>query len=216
MGFIHEVKQGEHLAGIAAKFGFRRFLTIWNHPENAALKELRKNPNILFPGDRLFIPDRTPKEEAVPTDRLNRFVAAVDRLVLRIKVLEQNDKPIHGDCSLVVGSSATQMPQKGDIFEGAIDTSVEVAELDFPISPAEKLRPKIALSVGHLDPVDTLHGQQQRLNNLGYFAGFHPLEKPNDQFKWAVEEFQCDHPPLVVDGKLGPQSRQQLEIAYGS
>ena len=42
-----------------------------------------------------------------------------------------------------------------------------------------------------------------RLNNLGYFAG--PLDGKKEEenmalFLLAVEEFQCDHGP-VVDGK---------------
>jgi hypothetical protein len=45
MSSFHIVQQGEHLSGIAAKFGFSSFRTIWQHPENAELKKLRKDPN---------------------------------------------------------------------------------------------------------------------------------------------------------------------------
>jgi peptidoglycan hydrolase-like protein with peptidoglycan-binding domain len=70
-----------------------------------------------------------------------------------------------------------------------------------------------------LDPLETLSGQQQRLNNLGYFAGFVEPEdpkSPNSQFRWAVEEFQCDHMgPSKVDGVLGPQTLAKLKEVYG-
>jgi hypothetical protein len=143
------------------------------------------------------------------------FVKAFDALKLRVKVLDSGDAAIHADCSLIVGSTATQMPQTADIYETEIEVTVEQAKLDFPITPEEKFRPTMDISVGHLDPIDTLHGQQQRLNNLGYFAGFARGDKPDIQFRWAVEEFQCDHPPLAVDGKVGPNTLKKLEEVHG-
>jgi hypothetical protein len=55
---------------------------------------------------------------------------------------------------------------------------------------------KFNLKIGDLDDVHTLVGQQARLNNMGYFAGFD--EKDLDQFRWAIEEFQED---FVKNGK---------------
>jgi len=50
---VHTVAQGEHLSGIAAKYGFQKVATIWEHPDNAGLKSKRKNPHILLPGDKI-------------------------------------------------------------------------------------------------------------------------------------------------------------------
>jgi hypothetical protein len=55
---VHEVKQGEHLFRIAYQYGFRNPFTIWNDPDNSDLRDLRSNPNVLFPGDQLATPDR--------------------------------------------------------------------------------------------------------------------------------------------------------------
>jgi hypothetical protein len=57
MAIDHTVVQGEYLSKIARNYGFSDYRTIWEHPKNAALKQARQNPNVLFPGDRLFIPD---------------------------------------------------------------------------------------------------------------------------------------------------------------
>jgi nucleoid-associated protein YgaU len=57
MAIDHTVVQGEYLSKIARSYGFSDYRTIWEHPKNAALKQARQNPNVLFPGDRLFIPD---------------------------------------------------------------------------------------------------------------------------------------------------------------
>ncbi len=216
----HVVQPGEHLAGIAAAHGFQSIRPIWEHPANAALREKRKNPNVLFPGDRLEIPEREERVESAATDKKHRFERAAQGLELRVKVLDQGRDPIEGECSLVVGSSATAMPQEKDIYQGPLDPRVTEARLDFPVSPAEKHRPEIPISVGDLDPIEELSGQQQRLNNLGYFAGFRKTQAVDPkgvdlQLKWAVEEFQADHPPLTVDGVLGDQTRRKLRETYG-
>src|SRR5260370_36720170 len=66
MTIQHTVTQGEHLSRIAKRYGFSDHRTIWDHARNAALKQEHQNPNVLFPGDQLFIPDREQKIEAGP------------------------------------------------------------------------------------------------------------------------------------------------------
>ncbi len=222
MSTEHIVQEGEHLAGIAAQHGFSSIHPIWDHPENAALKAKRKNPNILLAGDRLFIPDREAKDVEAATERRHRFVASVERLELRVKVHNQGFQPIHGEAKVVVGADKTSMTQAGDIFEAPLRPDVKAAVLEFPLVPTQRLRPSIPIEVGRLDPLDTLSGQQQRLNNLGYFAGFKKTtatdpKKADEQFRWAVEEFQCDHMgPTQVDGVLGSKTLQKLKEVYGS
>ncbi|MGB9698788.1 MAG: LysM peptidoglycan-binding domain-containing protein [Thermodesulfobacteriota bacterium] len=52
----YTVKQGDCLSSIGEKYGIF-WEKIWNQPKNDKLKEKRKNPNILYPGDVIFIPD---------------------------------------------------------------------------------------------------------------------------------------------------------------
>ena len=70
---FHEVQQGEHLSGIALDYGFPDFTPIWNHPQNAELKQKRENPHVLLPGDKLFVPDKTAKEYSRPADNQHTF-----------------------------------------------------------------------------------------------------------------------------------------------
>ena len=68
------------------------------------------------------------------------------------------------------------------------------------------------VKVGHLNPKTTLSGQQARLNNLGYFAGF--AFKDTDQMRWAIEEFQCEHmgmKPVKKVPVITPESEDPLE-----
>jgi len=221
MGKEHIVAEHEHLAGIAAQHGFSSIDSIWHHPENAKLQALRKNPNILFAGDRLFIPDRETKEVPKETDARHRFVAASARLELHVKVHDQGFQPIHGEAEMTTGSDKVAMPQKGDIFEAPLRPDAKEALLDFPISKTARQRPRIRTQPGRLDPLETLPGQQQRLNNLGYFAGFVKTATTDPkqidlQLRWAVEEFQRDHMGQAqVDGVLGPNTLKKLKEVYG-
>ena len=67
MGTDYEIQQGDCLASIARNSGLL-WETIWNRPENSNLRTLRVDPNILFPGDILFIPDKDPQPVSGSTD----------------------------------------------------------------------------------------------------------------------------------------------------
>ena len=215
MGGYYVVKQGDHLLKIAAEHGFRGHAVIWNHPNNASLKQERKNPNVLNPGDQLFIPDKDSGEVSRPTDKRHRFVVRREELKLRLILEDQLEKPIsRAKCELFVGTQR---------FELTTDTRGKL-EHDIPLD-AEKSTLVIRspetpfdgeffqIRIGHLDPVETVTGQQARLNNLGYFAG--RSANPDDPaFRSAAEEFQCDH-GLVVDGKIGPQTQAKLKDVHG-
>jgi hypothetical protein len=53
----YTVVSGDTLTGIAKKHGFADWRTIYNHPSNAPFKAKRPNPDKIFPGDVLVIPD---------------------------------------------------------------------------------------------------------------------------------------------------------------
>ena len=67
MATIHTVKKGETLGGIAKANGFKSFREIYDHPDNAAFKAKRPNPNLIFPGDVLVIPDKGPASGPAPS-----------------------------------------------------------------------------------------------------------------------------------------------------
>lgn len=59
MATTYTVQAGDTLAGIAFDHGFRSWETIYNHPQNAALRARRPNPSELYVGDQIYIPDKT-------------------------------------------------------------------------------------------------------------------------------------------------------------
>jgi hypothetical protein len=220
MAGIHKVDQGEYLFGIARKYGFPDWKKIWDHPQNADLKELRQNPNVLFPGDELFIPDPEERVEDKPTDATHTFTAPGDKLKLRVVLTRVYGEAYAGTpCVLIVNADRKELTADGDgMIEQEIKPTVTKATLqaedEVQVQGApEKIQREIELQIGHLDPVKEPSGQRARLANLGYYRL--PADKvDNDEFQSSVEEFQCEH-SLQVDGVCGPNTQAKLLAVHG-
>lgn len=88
----HTVEQGECLASIAKQHGCADYHAIWDDPENEALRQQRGNPNILYPGDRVFIPDKGGKEESGSTEQRHRFKRKSSSTKLRVVVKDDQGR----------------------------------------------------------------------------------------------------------------------------
>jgi N-acetylmuramoyl-L-alanine amidase len=94
------------MAAIGAAYGYN-WQTLWNHPQNANLKNTRKDPNVLFPGDFVFIPEKTLRLENCVTDKCHKFVLKGVPEILRICLLNEFDHPLSGiDYELQVGAES--------------------------------------------------------------------------------------------------------------
>ncbi len=229
MAVLHKVQQGEYLAKIAARYGFTNYRTIWNHPKNAQLKQKRRSPNVLYPGDMLFVPDREERVEARSTTKVHTFVAPQRTVLLRIVVKDVDDKPI-GNADYVLnfrGKTSAASADKNGLIEEQIDIKQSHVGTLTVSNTRNVFDVQLGIKVGDLNPVEMPSGQMARLNNLGYFAGRletgdrmdkkQPIDsKEEAQFKSAVEEFQCDHMgPGFVDGICGPLTQNKLREVYG-
>ncbi len=54
---MYTVKPGDYLVKIANEHGIANWKTIWDHPNNAELRKKRKSPDVLFPGDQVYVCD---------------------------------------------------------------------------------------------------------------------------------------------------------------
>jgi len=220
---IHIVKQGEHISGITSDAGFSDFNIIWNHPKNAELKKLR-DPHVLFPGDQIFVPDKILKLETGVTAKIHTFQVNEVPLFLRLRIRDLSENPVTSSpyklkLDMEDPARAGTTDGKGILLE-KISPKVKEAKLDlqFTLPPAKKTAPPeieelhFDIKVGNLNPKTTLSGQQARLNNLGYFAGF--AIEDTEQLRWAIEEFQCDHmgmKPVKVVPVITPESEDPME-----
>ncbi|MGO9272168.1 MAG: PGRP and LysM peptidoglycan-binding domain-containing protein [Terriglobia bacterium] len=239
----YTVQQGDYLSKIAKENGFPDYHTIWDHPNNAQLKQQRQNPNVLFPGDQLFMPDMEQRQESGATDQRHTFVTTKGALKLRLVLEDIYEQPIAGAaCTLVVqGQGYPVTSDSSGKIEQAIPATAQDGFLVITADQTPFQNVQIPLKIGSLDPVDQVSGQIARLNNLGYFAGKIGVAQggvggesesdvgdggdadetsgpgaqgSNDQFSSAVEEFQCDQ-GLTVDGICGPITQAKLKQVHG-
>ena len=198
------VKEGDHLSAIAESRGFLE-TTLWEHPENEDLVELRQNPHLLQPGDGLFIPEKTVREEEAATEQRHVFRVRKKPLFVYLEVLDRAYESIEElECGLRIGK-ALATSEDGRL-ELQIPPTVKEGVLTLGTS-------KTSIRIGHLNPITELSGQIGRLNNLGYDAGDVAAEI-GPRFYGAVEEFQCDQ-DLDVDGICGPKTLAKLEEVHG-
>lgn len=203
----HTVVQGEHLSRIAARHGFA-LATLWDHPDNAALRRLRGNPDVLLPGDVVVIPDRELKAVASPSGAHLRFVLKRAPLMLKLAFVDLQGKPIAAARVQLRLGGAVDLVTDGDgRIEHAIDARDERGEVVLAQGVAE-------LRVGHLDPIDEDAGVRARLSNLGYLIG--PVEDADDgeELRLALQEFQADH-ELPFTGELDDATRAKLADVHG-
>jgi N-acetylmuramoyl-L-alanine amidase len=210
MAQTYKIQDGDHTSGIAARFGFADFRTVWNNPNNAELKKKRVDPHVLMPGDSLYIPDKQQKTVARPTGRVHTFIVNRQTLFLKIALKDFDDQPIADtECVLEVDGTVFNLKtdSKGRI-EQEITTASKTGILKIP-----DLEYEFPVKIGYLDPVDEDTGWRARLINLGYHAG--PLNGSNKLLlKYAVEEFQCDY-KLKVTGTLDASTRAKLKEMHG-
>ncbi|MEP7282095.1 MAG: hypothetical protein ABI696_08965 [Rubrivivax sp.] len=217
---FHVVTQGDHLSALAEANGFADFHRILDRPENAALKALR-DPHTLFPGDRVFIPDGTQRTERRATNALHTFEADVPTLLLRVKLLDLDGRPLRGvPVALTLPPAPDPSAEATDgagVVEKQIQRSrdqrgraVATAKVAKP-APGEAPERDITydLVIGGLNPHLKFSGQQARLSNLGYFAGY--TVRDVDAILWAAEEFLCDE----TKQRLQPGQRPPIKPAPG-
>lgn len=208
MAQTYTIQQGDHLSSVAAKLGFADYRTIWDHPKNADLKKKRQNPNVLFPGDTVYIPDKQVKKEQCATGRLHRFLTRVEKLKLRLTLKGVDGRPIaNTPCELTVDGGLYKLTSDAD---GHIDAEVPRAAESGEMRLLDTIVP---VKIGHLDPVDQTTGALARLANLGYYRG---SQAPVDEAELlsAIEEFQCDN-DLTVNGQCDGATLAKLKEAHG-
>src|SRR5947209_1428596 len=89
MGTYHTVEEGEHIMRIALAYGWTQWKTIWNAPENAELRQTRDSPDVLMPGDSLYVPDRDTKETPAATEQRHKYKLKVPPLKLRLNLQDR-------------------------------------------------------------------------------------------------------------------------------
>jgi N-acetylmuramoyl-L-alanine amidase len=208
------VQSGDCLSSIAVHHGML-WQTIWDYGPNAALKAKRKDPNVLYVGDKVVIPPKGTKKKNGGTDQKHRYKRKGEPSKLRV-VLQIDGKPLK-DKEYEVLFDEDQKKRTGATdgngrLEEWIPGHAKWCKIVLR-SGGEKMEYRLRL--GELDPYDTLTGVQQRLNNLGFHCGAEDgVMGPRTER--AVRDFQRAHKPLTVDGIPGSQTQNKLKELHGS
>lgn len=207
----HKVQQGEWLSRIAHQHGFKDWQIIWNHEKNTELREKRGSPDILKPGDILYIPDKASKQIEVAAGQKHRYQVPRPKANLTLVLKDIDSQPRakvkwtlkfdgYPDCNGMTGDDGQ--------IKAEIPPRIKKAKLLLPDEESE-----ISLEIGHLDPVTTVRGIQARLAQLGYKPG--PIDGIiGSRTREAIRAFQKDN-ALVIDGIAGPATRSKLQEKYG-
>jgi N-acetylmuramoyl-L-alanine amidase len=196
---MYSVVQGDCLSSIAKAFGFADWRVIYNHGSNADFRRLRPNPNLIYPGDQLFIPETDAHVETAATDAWHQFRVESQKTLFRARMLDSGMAGLSGKkYKLEVGGRVKEGILGND---GMIEQEIAPDESEATVTvwmDPDTSRPGIIWNVrlGHLDPIDTTSGIQARLQNLGFEPG--PI---NGELT-----------PLTVDAIKGFQSRFGLTV----
>lgn len=211
------VKRGDTISSIADTHG-HFWETIWNLPENAAVKDARQHPEILLPGDRLTIPPLGQKKEKIKTLALHRFRRKGIPVKIEYTVLDKHTGQVFKGkrYKLFAGEQEFEgvTDNKGYLehwVSAQVKKAVLVVWLEEPGYPEFV---KWSVRIGFLDPVNSITGIQGRLNNLGFDCGEEDGVLGPDTIK-AVKEFQLVQ-NLQATGTVDEPTKARLLELHGS
>jgi hypothetical protein len=222
------VRQGDFVDLLAYQNGFDAD-SVWNDSANDELRQNRDNPNVLYPTDVLYIPaPPDPTAFSAQTGTTNTFKSDVPTVPVQIRF----DYPD-------LASQAFTIEELPDLTGQSTDGD-GIAKFDVPIdigaftmtftSPGTSF----AFVLGNLDPVDTLSGIFQRLQNLGYIPREVDVDTSDlEPIRRALQRFRDNNmdpddaldadsplPPafggLDDDGTLDPKIAKLLASVHGS
>src|SRR5690349_12704101 len=106
-------KQGDCIHSIAFEKGFFPD-TLWNHADNKNLKNLRKDPHVLLPGDIVSIPDKRLKEISKPAESRHRFRRKGVPKQMRVQLAEGTNPLKNTQCKVNVAGREFEATSDGD------------------------------------------------------------------------------------------------------
>lgn len=219
MSRMHTVRQGECLSSIARKYGLKSWQSLYEHPENERFRSIRKDPNILSPGDKIVIPDPVVKTVSGSTESLHSFRVTGDATYLRLNLmLDVFGEGAIGKYRLEV--EGLSEPLEGELGEdGAIDVPIPphttMAKLSLFNAAGSQLVNSVELRIGELDPVEALSGVQARLNALRFDCG--EVDGVwGEKTESAVRRFQKSLAVTDEEAPYGQATIDKLVVLYGS
>jgi N-acetylmuramoyl-L-alanine amidase len=163
-----------------------------------------------MPGDIVFVPDKSLREESRGTEQRHRFRKKNVPAELVIRIMSGNEPRANEKYSINVD---------GSWHEGSTDSQGYLRAQIPPGASSAKLfmggdTDGFELALGQLDPSSEVSGAQARLANLGIYHGeIHG--KMDDATVESLRDFQRAH-GLQETGKLDKLTQDKLSRVHGS
>jgi hypothetical protein len=179
----HQVQRGECLSGIAHRYGLEQWQEIWEFRLNQALREKRKSPHVLHPGDMLAVPAVQLCEIYRSTEATHRIVVERGR-VRRGYVLDARDLRFHSGSGVLLAQYAPSSDPDVRSDAPGIDALASTL-LHAQEHPARSL-----LLAGHSDTTETPEGER-KLSEARASTVRHMLRGERDAWVALVREHSC-------------------------
>ena len=183
---IYTVEQGDYLQKIASSHGFNDYKEIYKHPENSEFRKKRPDPNIIFPGDEIYIPENSEcrqyksNQSYVIKVKKKSFLfkmqlkASLNKILSIVKYEISTDGGAQNTYAKQYSSADrhTQSLLSKGIIEEEILLKEETAVIKIWLKE-ENGDESFSFDVkfGHLDPPEEVTGIQSRLHSLGFYGG---------------------------------------------
>ncbi len=203
------IRPGDHLARLAHERGFDA-AEVWSHAANAAIRERRRNPQILAPGDVIYVP-ATPADAGrrLRSGATHAFAGAPPTGTLKLR-FAQGDHVLANEPYRVEGIPGTPTEGTTDAdgtLTAEIPVHVETVVILFTSSGM-----RYSVRIGQLDPIEESSGVRSRLRHLGYLGAF-GLEPRPREVQRAIRGFQRDR-GLPATGDVDDATRAALLEAH--
>ena len=217
MSETHTVQPGEYMELIAKQAGFSDYKVIYDDAHNAAFKSARPNPDVLYPGDKIYIPDRDPGADAAATDKKHKYVLKEPKLTLDV-YLRRNGVPLKNRDYTLKFKSPDGKDQKLTGNTGADGHVLQKEKIPVGVAEVKLTLASLpsytrTLKLGFLHPITVASGVQMRLNNLGFACGT-PNGTASAAYKSALAAFQRKNLPKNVTGQADNDTIDALRNGY--
>ncbi len=169
MSDTRTIEAGESLLQLAYEAGFDSWKRVWNHEPNRELRERRKDPQVLLPGDEITVPPRdTTPTDSCPVNKIHRFRLERPRAWINLRLLDDEGEPLAGlKYRLTAGSVVHEGTTSA---EGELSVEIEPNAQDGHLvlwNDASTPCFEAPVKIGYLDPTSSPSGLLARLVNLG-------------------------------------------------
>jgi hypothetical protein len=213
------VRQGDYLAKLAFVQEFDAD-DVWKDPKNEALAKLRPDPNLLAPGDILYVPEKKAEEGLdIAKGAENNYNAKVPLAEVTLTFQDDDGKPIAGEDYEVLGltGDGATPPKDKTRDDGVVVLKVPVTTREVSVA-FPRLGATYVARIGDMDPQEETTGIVKRLANLGFYQPDPAVEMDEETaLRGATLAFQRFQRQQAIDptGLLDEATKKALLDEHG-